>query len=176
MIRITSETKITVEDCTDMTIDCKDKIFEHMINTLFFYMNKKVSFQACYDLRHHLWEDGGITTGMYLKELIKDKNYARYGTSIIPMDDALVLCCVDISRAYCEIDIKIKDTEEGFESSLLTEFVGGLCRSLSVTVHLKQLSGYSGHHIIEACFKSLGLSLQQAIKDCSTVFSTKGVL
>ncbi|MPN47056.1 Imidazoleglycerol-phosphate dehydratase [bioreactor metagenome] len=103
-------------------------------------MHRNVSFKTFYDLRHHLWEDSGITTGMYLKELIKDKNYARFGTSVAPMDDALILCCIDISRTYYELDLKIRDEEEGFELSLLHEFVGGLCRSLSATIHLKQLA------------------------------------
>lgn len=159
-----------------MVISCKDKFLKHMLITMFFYMHRNVSFKTFYDLRHHLWEDSGITTGMYLKELIKDKNYARFGTSVAPMDDALILCCIDISRTYYELDLKIRDEEEGFELSLLHEFVGGLCRALSATIHLKQLAGYNAHHIIEACFKSLGLSIGQAIKESSYVFSTKGVL
>ncbi len=72
------------------------------------------------------------------------------------MDDALILVAVDISRSFASIELNIENQEEGFELGNFKEFVLALSRSLSATIHMKQINGENAHHIIEACFKSLG--------------------
>ncbi|AFK23225.1 imidazoleglycerol-phosphate dehydratase HisB [Pyrococcus sp. ST04] len=139
-------------------------------------MEVNAEVRASYDLRHHLWEDLGITLGKEIRKNLPEM-FSRFGTVIMPMDDALVLVAVDISgRPYLNLDLDIVEGEEGFEVSLLREFLWGLARSLRATIHVKKLAGINAHHIIEATFKGLGRALSQAIREKSRVESTKGVL
>jgi imidazoleglycerol-phosphate dehydratase len=164
MIRKTNETYIEINNSENLVVDTNDTVLNHLLKTLFYYMEKNVTIKAKFDLKHHLWEDVGITIGQFLKEDIKDKNIRRFGTSILPMDDALILVSVDISRVYTNIDINIGTQEEGFELGNFKELVFGLCRSLSATIHIKQINGENAHHIIEASFKALGNALKQALE------------
>ena len=127
-------------------------------------------------MRHHLWEDLAIVFGEEINSKIQNKNINRYGNTVMPMDDALVMVVVDISRTYLNIDINIEEEENGFEVTLVREFLNALSRTLKATIHIKQMSGINGHHIIEAVFKGLGVSLGQAIKEGELLKSTKGVL
>src|SRR5690606_39014783 len=138
-------------------------------------MEREVDIKAKYDLKHHLWEDVGITIGDFLKEEIKDAKIKRFGTSILPMDDALILVAVDISRSFASIELNIENQEEGFELGNFKEFVLALSRSLSATIHMKQINGENAHHIIEACFKSLGTALKQALEKSERIESTNKV-
>ncbi|HII67874.1 MULTISPECIES: imidazoleglycerol-phosphate dehydratase HisB [Thermococcus] len=176
MKRKTKETDITVEIDVNGSIETGDRIFNHLLTALFFYLHEKVNIKASYDLRHHLWEDLGIVLGEELREKIKGKKIARFGSAIIPMDDALVLVAVDISRPYLNLELDIKESEEGFEVTLVREFLWALARTLNATIHVKQLSGVNAHHIIEAAFKGLGVVLRQALSESERLESTKGVL
>ncbi|WP_457754452.1 imidazoleglycerol-phosphate dehydratase HisB [Thermococcus sp.] len=176
MRRKTKETDIIVEISVEGGIETGDKILDHLLTALFFYMREKVNIKASYDLRHHLWEDLGITLGEELREKIKGKKIARFGNAIMPMDDALVLVAVDISRPYLNLELDIKESEEGFELTLVREFLWALARTLNATIHVKQLAGVNAHHIIEAAFKCLGVALRQALSEGERLESTKGVL
>jgi len=174
--RTTKETDIIVEIGKKGEIKTNDLILDHMLTAFAFYLGKDMRITATYDLRHHLWEDIGITLGEALRENLPEK-FTRFGNAIMPMDDALVLVSVDISnRPYANVDVNIKDAEEGFAVSLLKEFVWGLARGLRATIHIKQLSGENAHHIVEAAFKGLGMALRVATKESERVESTKGVL
>ncbi len=175
MKRKTEEVEIVVDlDTEEMKIDTGDKVLDHMLKTMFFYMEKDVYIEAEWDLRHHLWEDMGITIGKAMKESIDDKNISRFGNSIMPMDDALVLVSVDISRIYLSLDLDYTYDEEGFEVSLVKELLNGIVRNLSVTIHVKKLDGEDKHHIIEAAFKGLGVSFKSALSVSERIESTKG--
>ncbi len=177
MRRKTKETDITVELGVEGGITTGDKVFDHLLTALFFYMREEVSVSAEWDLRHHLWEDLAITLGEELREKIKGRKIARFGNAIMPMDDALVLVAVDISgRAYASVELFPEENEEGFELTLVREFLWALARSLSATIHVKQLSGVNAHHVIEAAFKGLGVALRKALEESGRLESTKGVL
>ncbi|NJE08658.1 imidazoleglycerol-phosphate dehydratase HisB [Thermococcus sp. M39] len=176
MRRKTKETDIIVEVGIEGSIETGDRVFDHLLTALFFYMREKANIKASYDLRHHLWEDLGIVLGEELKEKIKGKKIARFGNAIMPMDDALVLVAVDISRPYLNLEFDIKESEEGFEVTLVREFLWALARTLNATIHVKQLAGVNAHHIVEATFKGLGVALRQALSESERLESTKGVL
>lgn len=176
MRRKTKETDIIVEIGVEGGIETGDRVFDHLLTALFFYMREKANVKASYDLRHHLWEDLGITLGEELRDKIRGKKIARFGSAIMPMDDALVLVAVDISRPYLNLEIDFRESEEGFEVTLVREFLRALARTLNATIHVKQLAGVNAHHIVEATFKGLGVALRQALSEGERLESTKGVL
>ncbi len=131
---------------------------------------------------HHTVEDCGIVLGQALKEAVADKaGMRRYGYFILPMDDALVLCAVDFcGRPYFSYDINITEERCGdFETTLAKEFFYALSYSAGINLHLKQISGENGHHILEAAFKAFGKAVDMATSidpRVVGVLSTKGVL
>ncbi len=179
MIRKTKEVNILVEigkDRNTKGIKTDDRVLEHLLRTLFFYMEENAVVRATGDLPHHLWEDTGITIAEELKNKIKGKNIKRFGNAIMPMDDALIIVSVDISRAYLSFDVSLKEGETGFEKSLVRELLWGFARTLPATIHIKQLAGFNAHHIIEASFKGLGKALKEATAPSQKMFSTKGII
>jgi len=132
---------------------------------------------------HHSVEDIAIVLGDALREAIGDKRgITRYGSIILPMDEALILAAVDISgRAKLVYDIGAVTEKIGtFDTELSLEFWESLVRNARVTLHIRQLEGYNSHHIIEAVFKACGRALRQALTlDADMpdeIPSTKGVL
>ena len=177
MRRKTKEVDIIVEIGVEGQIKTGDKVLDHLLTALFFYMREEVSVSAEWDLRHHLWEDLAITLGEELRGKIKGKKIARFGNAIMPMDDALVLVAVDISgRAYASVELAPEEGEEGFELTLVREFLWALARTLNATIHVKQLSGVNAHHVIEAAFKGLGVALRKALGESERLESTKGMI
>ncbi|NJE61124.1 imidazoleglycerol-phosphate dehydratase HisB [Thermococcus sp. 21S7] len=176
MNRKTRETDVTVELDAAGGIRTGDKVLDHLLTVLFFYMGREAKVRASYDLRHHLWEDVGITLGEELRSKLPER-FARFGSAIMPMDDALVLVAVDISgRPYVSVELEFQEEEEGFEKALVREFLWGLARSLRATIHVKTLSGVNAHHVIEAVFKGLGVAFGKAIGESEKLESTKGLL
>jgi len=176
MRRKTKETDITVELGVEGEIKTGDRVFDHMLTTLFFYMRREVTIAATWDLRHHLWEDTGIVLGEALRREIEKRRIARFGNAIVPMDDTLVLVAVDISRPYLNFDMEFKENENGFEPTLLREFLWAMARSLKATIHVKQLAGVNAHHTMETTFKALGRALEMALREVERLESTKGEL
>ena len=132
---------------------------------------------------HHTVEDVGIALGTAMREALGDmKGIVRYGTMLLPMDEALVLCAVDISgRAALGWAMDIPSAKVGtFDTELAKEFWLAFCRTLGASIHFRQLAGENSHHIIEAMFKGAGRALKQAVAIDSSyadeVPSTKGVL
>ena len=132
---------------------------------------------------HHTVEDIGIVLGQAFSEALGDKRgINRYGSFLLPMDEALVLCALDISGRCClNYDVQIPTAKVGtFDTELVEEFMNALCRSMGLTLHFKQLAGTNSHHIIEAMFKALGRALDQATsidsRYANEIPSTKGVL
>ena len=176
MRRTTKETDVIVELNAAGGTETGDKVLDHMLTSLFFYMRRDARVRASYDLRHHLWEDVAMTLGEELHSKLP-KKFARFGSAVMPMDDALVLVAVDISgRPYASVELTFEESEGGFEVSLVKEFLWGLARSLKATIHVKTLSGINAHHVIEATFKGLGIALGKAIGESKKVESTKGLL
>lgn len=132
---------------------------------------------------HHTTEDIGITLGQAFKEALGDKRgIKRYGSTILPMDEALILTAVDISgRPYLRYRMKIPAPMVGdFDTELLREFVIAFAFNAGITLHIRRLDGVNSHHIIEGTFKSLARTLKKSVeideKAKDEIPSTKGVL
>ena len=132
---------------------------------------------------HHTTEDVGIVLGAAFGEALVDKRgIERYGDTVLPMDEALVLTAVDLSgRAYLGYGLEVPTEKVGsFDTELVQEFWMAFVRSAACTLHIRQLSGGNSHHIIEAAFKSAARSLKKAVSinaACAgEIPSTKGVL
>ena len=188
--RKTAETdialKLSLDVCEKSDINTGCGFFDHML-TLFAKHAGITLYVACKgDVNvdyHHSVEDIGICLGSALKEALGDcKGICRYGNMMLPMDEALVLCALDISgRSYLVYNLDIPSEKIGdFDSELIEEFFVALTRSAGITLHLKQLDGRNSHHIAEAAFKAFARALKAAIaideKAKDEIPSTKGVL
>ena len=132
---------------------------------------------------HHTVEDVGIALGKAFSEALGDmRGITRYGSFILPMDEVLMVCAVDLSgRSHLGYQVELPAAKVGdFDTELAKEFWLGFVRSCPCSLHFKQLAGENTHHILEACFKGMGRALGQAVavdaahKD--EIPSTKGVL
>ena len=132
---------------------------------------------------HHSVEDIAIALGEALKDALGDKRgIVRYGSELLPMDEALVLCAIDLSGRSClRYNANIPSQKIGsFDTELVQEFFTALTRTAGITLHIRQLDGENSHHIVEAMFKALGRALKQAVAIdpafADEIPSTKGVL
>jgi len=132
---------------------------------------------------HHTVEDVAICLGKAFSEALGDKRgITRYGDIILPMDEALILCAVDISgRDYLGYALDIPSYRVGdFDTELCEEFMKAFVREAKLTLHLRQLAGTNSHHIIEGAFKALGRTLAKAtetsVRFANEIPSTKGVI
>lgn len=188
--RDTAETKIALSLNLDGTgkndIDTGVGFLDHMLTLLArhgrFDLTVKCDGDTNVDF-HHTTEDIGICLGMAFAEALGDKRgIVRYGSTILPMDETLILSAVDLSgRAYLAYDCSIPTQKVGdFDTELAEEFWLGFIRKAECNLHIKQLAGSNSHHIIEGTFKSVARSLKAAVaideaaKD--EIPSSKGVL
>ncbi|MBQ3880036.1 MAG: imidazoleglycerol-phosphate dehydratase HisB [Oscillospiraceae bacterium] len=132
---------------------------------------------------HHSVEDIGICLGQAFAQAVGDKRgITRYGSMILPMDEALILCALDISgRAHLSYDLSIPTEKIGtMDSELVEEFFQGFVRESRITLHLKKLAGTNAHHIAEGAFKAFARALRAAVsidaQASGAIPSTKGVL
>ena len=132
---------------------------------------------------HHTTEDVGIVLGQAFAEALGDKRgIKRYGSMLLPMDEALLLCALDLSgRAHLEYALEIPTEKVGdFDTELTKEFFCGFVRTSASTLHLRQLSGENSHHIIEGVFKAFGRAMKDAVAIDAAyrdeIPSTKGTL
>ena len=188
--RQTKETDIALMLALDGTgaceVDTGCGFLDHMLEALGRHalVDLRVTCQG--DTRvddHHTVEDVGIVLGMALRQALGDKRgITRYGDSLLPMDEALVLAAVDLSgRAYLQYDLDIPAQKVGtFDTELVREFFLALTREAGITLHLRQLAGQNSHHIIEAAFKGFARALRQAVAQdaalAGRINSTKGAL
>lgn len=132
---------------------------------------------------HHTVEDIAICLGEAFSKALGDmRGITRYGNIILPMDEALILCAIDISgRNFLSYELNIESEKVGtFDTELIEEFFLAFVRKSNITLHIKQLSGKNTHHIIEGTFKAFARVLSQAVKINEDfkdeIPSTKGVL
>ena len=188
MTRKTAETDICLELNLDgagkSSIDTGVGFLNHML-TLFAAHGKFDLTVVCRgDTEvddHHSVEDIGICLGTALRETLGDKRgITRYGSFLLPMDEALILCAVDLSGRSCLCDeLEIPTQKIGtFDTELVEEFLLGFVRSCPMSLHLRQLAGKNAHHIVEGALKGLGRALKQAVAldGSGEIPSTKGVL
>lgn len=190
IVRKTNETDISLtlnldgSGKSDISTGCG--FLDHML-TLFashsgFDLNVKCVGDTFVD-DHHSVEDIAICLGKAFKQAIGDmKGIKRYADIILPMDEALVLCALDISgRSYLSYDLNMPTEKIGtFDTELVEEFYLGFVRNADVTLHIKQLSGSNSHHIAEGSFKAFGRVLSAGVAinpdKANEIPSTKGVL
>lgn len=131
---------------------------------------------------HHTVEDVGIVLGGALRDALGDfGGIARYGSAAVPMDEALVLCAVDISgRGQAYVDLRFSVERIGtFDVQLVKEFLMAFAANAGITLHVRQLAGENAHHVAEATFKALARALMEAVRidpRVAGVPSTKGSL
>lgn len=132
---------------------------------------------------HHTTEDIGIALGSAFAEALGNKKgIIRYGNTILPMDESLILTAVDLSgRSYLGFELPVPTQKVGtFDTELVEEFWLGFVRKAECTLHIRELAGSNSHHIIEGTFKSAARSLKQAVlidpMFANEIPSTKGVL
>ena len=167
--RKTKETSIvaTVRSGEEVEVDTGDPFLDHMVETWARYTGLAVTLSATGDLRHHLVEDVAITLGLALADEVPD-SIVRYGSALVPMDEALVQAAIDLGgRPWYEGQLP---------SSLYQHFLQSLATNLGATLHVQVIRGGNRHHTVEAAVKAVGLATRQALGAGAGrgVFSTKG--
>ncbi|MDE7252564.1 MAG: imidazoleglycerol-phosphate dehydratase HisB [Acetatifactor sp.] len=187
--RTTKETDIqlvlNLDGKGDASIDTGIGFFDHMLEGFarhgFFDLECKVKGDLEVD-GHHTVEDVGIVLGNAIKNAVGDKKgIKRYGYFILPMDDALALCAVDLcGRPYLNFECAFPTERVGYlDTELVREFFYAVSYSAGMNLHIKMLSGVNSHHMIEAMFKAFAKALDIATGSeprTSEVLSTKGSL
>lgn len=166
-------------------IDTGIGFFDHMLEGFcrhgFFDLKLKIKGDLNVD-GHHSVEDCGIVLGQAIREALGDKRgIRRYGHSILPMDEALALCAVDLSgRPYLDFQCELNAPSVGdLDTELVREFFYALSYSAGMNLHLRMLAGVNSHHMIEAAFKAFARALDEAVSKeerLNGVLSTKGSL
>ncbi|MBL4751855.1 MAG: imidazoleglycerol-phosphate dehydratase HisB [Amylibacter sp.] len=188
--RDTAETKISVEINLDGTgiYDNETGVgfFDHMLDQLSRHALIDMKIRASGDLHiddHHTVEDVGIALGKALTKAVGDKKgINRYGSCLLPMDDALVRTALDISgRPYLVWNVEMPTAKIGsFDTELVREFFTAFAMQGGLTLHVEALDGFNSHHIAEAAFKSVARALRVALevdpRKADAIPSTKGTL
>ena len=173
--RKTEETEVTVIFGADKTeVDTSIAFLDHMLKTLAKHSGYGIVVKAKGDNEHHVIEDVAICFGNAIREVGK-KGIERFGDAIVPMDDAVAICGLDFSgRGVFVFDGEIRNGEMKGEDFL--HFLDALCRNAGLNVYLR-VKGSNSHHMMEAAFKALAISLRKALKKSGEDYrSAKGVL
>ena len=188
--RTTKETDIELTLCLDgvgkADISTGCGFFDHMLTLFAHHARFDLTLKAAGDIEvdyHHTVEDVGIVLGSAIKEALGDRRgIVRYGTTILPMDESLILSSLDISgRSHLRLDLPMRAQKIGdFPTELIEEFFLSLVRNAGIGLHIVKMAGTNSHHIAEGAFKSVARSLRAAVAIeeafCNEIPSTKGVL
>ena len=188
-VRKTKETDISLHLNLDGTgnssINTGIGFFDHMLDGFarhgLFDLKVNVAGDLAVDC-HHTIEDTGIVLGNAIKKAVGDKKgIKRYGSCILPMDETLVLCAVDLSgRPYLVFDGEFTTDRVGYmDTEMVKEFFYAISYTAGMNLHIKVLSGGNNHHMIEAMFKAFAKALDQATMidpRITDILSTKGSL
>lgn len=157
--------------------------FDHMLGSFAVHGGFGLILKCTGDLEvdgHHTVEDVGIALGQALARILGDRaGIARFGSSYVPMDEALGFCALDISgRPYLVYDAPMPQSMCGqYDTCLTVEFMRAFATHAGITLHLKSMYGDNAHHITEALYKALARALRQAVTETGgEVLSAKGVL
>ena len=188
-VRATAETDIGLSLDLDGTgtadVETGVGFFDHMLCALARHSLVDLTVRVKGDTEvddHHTVEDTGIVLGRALAEALGDKRgIRRFGSALVPLDEALVMAAVDVSgRGELYWDVAIGPDKVGtFDTELVEEFFRGLAREAGVTLHLRLVCGHNAHHILEATFKAAARALREAVEPdprVDDVPSTKGSL
>jgi len=187
--RETAETSIKISLNIDgegkTTIETGVGFFDHMLTHIGKHSLCDLTVEAKGDIHidcHHTVEDTGIVLGQAFKEALGTKEgITRYGHAIVPMEEALILCAVDISgRPYVEIDTPFTQDRVGdFDTEMTEEFFRAVCIHAGLNLHIQVLRGKNNHHIIEGMCKAFAKAMMDAMRlnpRVKGVPSTKGML
>lgn len=188
-VRKTKETDIalsfTLDGKGETSLNTGIGFFDHMLDGFarhgFFDLKVNVVGDLAVDC-HHTIEDTGIVLGNAIKKAIGDKKgIKRYGSCMLPMDETLVLCAIDLSgRPYLAFDAEFTTDRVGyFDTEMVKEFFYAISYTVGMNLHIKVLSGTNNHHIIEAIFKAFAKALDEATTidpRITDILSTKGSL
>ena len=179
------EIKLNIDGTGKNNIDTGIGFFNHMLEgfSKHGFMDLDVKIKGDLEVDgHHTVEDCGITLGSAIKEAVGDKaGIRRYGYFVLPMDEVLVVCAVDLcGRPYLNFDYEFKAPMIGdLDTELIHEFFYAVSYSAAMNLHIKVLDGGNGHHVAEAMFKAFGKALDMATgydTRVDGVLSTKGAL
>lgn len=190
IIRKTAETDIFLSLELDgngkAEIDTGCGFLNHMLTLFASHGNMDLTVRCKGDVEvddHHTVEDIGICLGQaFAKAVGNAKGIVRYGNMLLPMDEALILCAIDVSgRDVLAYGLEIPTEKVGsFDTELVEEFFLAFVRHAKICLHLRQLDGKNSHHIIEGAFKSFARALRQAVSidaaRADQIPSTKGTL
>jgi imidazoleglycerol-phosphate dehydratase len=186
--RSTAETQIRLSldlDGGEASASTGVGFLDHMLDLLARHGRLGLRVEASGDLEtgaHHTVEDVGIVLGQALDEALGDRaGIRRYGSAVVPMDESLAECSIDISgRPLCVFDAELPATSiAGFDTELTEEFFRAVANSAKLTLHVSVRYGANAHHMIEASFKAFARALRVAVSvdpGESGVPSTKGTL
>ena len=187
--RETKETKISVslslDGAGEAKVDTKIGFFDHMLNTLAKHSGMNLNVVCDGDIHvdtHHSIEDTGIVLGKAFNEALGNKEgINRYASFTMAMDDALVMCAIDLcGRSYYESNTHFDTLKCGeFETECTDEFFRSFADNALINLHFVILRGNNAHHIIEAMFKALAKCIRDAVKinkDIKGSLTTKGVI
>ena len=188
--RETNETSIVVQ----INLDGKGKnnintglpFFDHMLEQLSKHSLIDINLNCKGDLQidsHHTMEDVGWALGKAINKALGEKRgIKRYSFNFLPMDECLTRCCLDISgRPWLIWNVFLPSISiKNIETEIFREFFQSFTQSAGITLHIENLYGNNTHHIVESCFKSLAISIREAIKidkqNSKNIPSTKGSL
>jgi len=188
--RNTKETQIELKlnldgNVENSRIDTGIGFFDHMLILFAYHGNMELELKCIGDINvdyHHTVEDVGIALGSAIAKSLGDKaGIKRYGSMLMPMDEALVEVALDISgRPFLIWDVDFVSEKVGdFDAELGEEFFRALAFNAGITLHIRKLSGVNTHHIFEAIFKGVARGMRKAMKIDKTIKgipSTKGIL
>lgn len=186
--RKTNETDIkltlNLDGCGKSDINSGIGFLDHMLTLFAAHGKFDLSLECKGDTQvdfHHSAEDIGISLGKAFEEALGEKRgITRYGSMILPMDEALILAAVDISgRSYLGYEAQIPTEKIGnFDTELIEEFFLGFVRQCPMSLHIRKLSGSNSHHIAEGIFKCVARALKTAVSvdGSDAIPSTKGIL
>lgn len=191
--RIASHSRKTAETDISATINLDGSgassietgvvFLDHMLTSFSRHSGIDVQLRCIGDLEvddHHTVEDVALVLGKAIVEALGDKKgIGRYGWAIIPMDEALAQCSIDLGgRSYCVFRAEFqRPVIQGLSTEMVEHFFVSLSRTMNANLHLAVLEGRNTHHMIEALFKSLAYAMKQAVKvEGAEIKSTKGVI
>jgi len=185
--RKTAETDISATVNLDgsgaSSIETGVAFLDHMLTSFSRHSGIDVQLRCSGDLEvddHHTVEDVALVLGKAIVDALGDKKgIGRYGWAIIPMDEALAQCSVDLGgRSYCVFRAEFqRPVIQGLSTEMVEHFFVSLSRTMNANLHLAVLEGRNTHHMIEALFKSLAYAMKQAVKiEGAEIKSTKGVI
>lgn len=184
--RKTKETEISlqlnVDGAQKVEVQTGHGFFDHMLHQLAFHAGWDLTLKAVGDLHvdeHHLVEDTALLLGTAIQEVWRARTgMNRYGQRLLPMDDVLIMCALDLcGRPFCKTKFRFRrESVGGLSVEMVEHFFHSLAMAGAFNLHLRRVTGKNSHHQVEAAFKALAYAFREALTPRDAAASTKGVL